>query len=64
MKTQLTPIKRREFLESILKHEVRAEEMQKYENMVKTNDLARVADILEKGFVNRLLGIMDLAKVP
>ena len=43
---------------------MRAEEMQKYENMVKTNDLARVADILEKGFVNRLLGIMDLAKVP
>ena len=64
MKTQPTPIKRQEFLESILKHEVRAEEMQKYENMAKANDLARVGDILEKGFVNRLLGIMDLAKVP
>ena len=53
MKSQLTPIQRRQFLESILKHEVRAEEMQKYEDMIKVNDLARVADILEKGFVNR-----------
>ena len=64
MKSQPISIKRRQFLESILGHEVHADEMQKYENMAKANDLARVADILEKGFVNRLLGIMDLAKVP
>jgi len=53
MKKQPAPIQGRQFLESILKHEVHADEMQKYENMAKANDLARVADILEKGAVNR-----------
>ena len=53
MKSQPISIKRRQFLESILGHEVHADEMQKYENMAKANDLARVGDILEKGAVNR-----------
>jgi len=49
----MTPIKRREFLEAINKHEGGADEMQKYEDMTKADDLAWIADILEKGAVNR-----------